>query len=424
MIIFDPDREYYADQRLLKPEDFLGIIQGILGVIGVTRVARITDLDRVGIPVYSTIRPSAARGAVSVYSGKGINDVHARISAIMEGVERCLAEPPSISNDLKKLKKKENGNITGTYADVSRKFAVVDPKLLGLPKPVDSNIIEWMQGWDIVQEKEVMVPANSVYHPYFPAMGTVQLFRSNTNGLAAGAAIEDAVLHGLFEVIERDALSIAQAKKKPGKQISLSEKDGMAYEFFNKLENAGIAVKLWLLDSDIAVPTVAAALDDTVLRDPALLVMGAGAHLDPKIAVLRALTEAAQSRVIQIQGAREDTTREKMVRAIGYDKIRESNRFWFMAAKEKIRLSDIPDASGKRPVENIKKTLEFLKTAADRVIVVDLSREEIPVPAVRVIVPGLEMYWVDTERKGERVLGKTRGSPIMSSRRGSASPLS
>ncbi len=417
MIRLDPDKEYRADQRLLKPEDFLGIIQGILGIIGITRVARITDLDRVGVPVYSTIRPSAARGAVSVYSGKGVSDVHAKISAIMEGVERCLAEPPAISNDLRKLKKKDEVNVAGTYADVGRKYAVVDPRLLCLPKPLDSNMIEWIQGWDIVQDRAVMVPANSVYHPYFPAMGTVQLFRSNTNGLAAGAAMEDAVLHGLFEVIERDALSIAQAKRKPGKEILLSEEDGVAYEFYKRFEDTGITVKLWLLGSDIAVPTVAAALDDTVLRDPALLVMGAGAHLDPKIAAMRALTEAAQSRVIQIQGAREDTTREKMVRAIGYDKIRESNRFWFMDAKEKIRLSEITDASCKRPVENIKKTLEFLKTSADQVIVVDLSRAEIPVPAVRVIVPGLEMYWVDTERKGERIKSKMRGSLIKSSRK-------
>jgi len=69
-----------------------------------------------------------------------------------------------------------------------------------------------------------------------------------------------------------------------------------------KLEDAGIKVKIWLLDSDVNIPTVVVALDDMVLKDPALLVMGAGSHLSPEIAVTRALTEAAQSRVVQIHG--------------------------------------------------------------------------------------------------------------------------
>jgi len=78
--------------------------------------------------------------------------------------------------------------------------------------------------------------------------------RSNTNGLASGNTIEEAILHGLLEVIERDSLSIAEYTRNPGKEIALTEKDGLNYKLKRKLEEAGIKVKLWLLDSDMIFP--------------------------------------------------------------------------------------------------------------------------------------------------------------------------
>jgi YcaO-like protein with predicted kinase domain len=101
--------------------------------IGVTRIADITNLDRLGIPIFSAIRPSAARGAISIYSGKGSTEQRARISAVMESFERCLAERPGI-----------NANIAGgisapalveSYAKARENFNVMDPKGLLLPQP-------------------------------------------------------------------------------------------------------------------------------------------------------------------------------------------------------------------------------------------------------------------------------------------------
>ena len=63
-----------------------------LPAAGITRVADITDLDRIGIPVFSSIRPMADRGAISVYNGKGATPTEARVSAMMEGLERYSAE--------------------------------------------------------------------------------------------------------------------------------------------------------------------------------------------------------------------------------------------------------------------------------------------------------------------------------------------
>ena len=260
-------------------------------------------------------------------------------------------------------------------------------------------------GHDIMNDVEVFVPSNAVFHPYIPRDGN-KLFRSNTNGLASGNTIEESVLHGLLEVIERDALSIAEYTRNPGKEIALSEIDGINYQLKAKMEETGIQVKLWLLDSDVDIPTVVAALDDTVLKDPALLVMGAGSHLSPEIAVTRALTEAAQSRVVQIHGAREDTDREKVVRTFGYEHMKKLNSYWYEDL-EIVHLDEMKDKSSDTPAANIDTVLSSLDGVADGAIIVDLSRG-VEVPVIRAIIPMFELYTLDRERKGERIKKKKK----------------
>ncbi|HOA69070.1 MAG TPA: YcaO-related McrA-glycine thioamidation protein [Methanosarcina thermophila] len=368
---------------------------------GVTRIADITNLDRLGIPIFSAIRPSAAKGAISIYSGKGSTEQRARISAIMESFERCLAERPGLNADI------EDGisapSLVESYNVAKESYTVIDPATLLLPQPyLPQSLCEWVGAYDLINGEEVFVSANAVYHPYDAPGQCQKLFLSNTNGLASGNVIEEAILHGLLEVIERDAISIAQFSRNLGKEIVLTEEDGYLYELSSKFKNAGIELKVWLVPTDTGIPTVIAVTDDVKLKDPALLVMGAGSHLKPEIAVARAITEAAQSRVVQIQGAREDTDRESFIRSIGYDRMKRLNKFWFEEG-EKISLSEVLDLSKKSPAENIDVVLEKLKGIAERALVVDLSREEVNVPVVRVIIPGFELFTIDRDRKGKRI---------------------
>lgn len=405
-IKFDQNIKYIeGTQRVLDPETTLANTTKLLPRIGVTRIANITDLDRVGIPVFSAIRPSAAHGAISIYSGKGATETNARISAIMESFERCLAEQPEVSINLSGVALNAQ-RVTDTYESLSESCPALYPDALLLPQPFSRlTSLEWVLGHDIMNDIEVFVPANAVFHPYDPQNGN-KFFRSNTNGLASGNTIEEAVLHGLLEVIERDALSIAEFTRNPGREIILSESDGLNFELKRKMEEAGITVKLWLLDSDIDIPTVVAALDDTVLKDPALLVMGAGAHLSPEIAIARALTEAAQSRVVQIHGAREDTDRERVVRTFGYDHMKKMNSYWYQEL-ESVRADELKDSSSNTPAANINTVLERLDGIADGAIIVDLSRG-VDVPVVRAIIPMFELYTLDRERKGERIRKKKK----------------
>lgn len=385
-------KAYFIDtHRVMPPKETLKRINAIVPNVGVTRIADISGLDRVGIPVFSAIRPSAADGAISVYAGKGTTEAEARVSVIMEAIERFAAEVENFKATL----------VFGSFNELRDDYNVLSPQSLILPGSFPSETpIEWYQSWDLLNNEDVLVPANAVFHPYTPTRGRWQLFRSNTNGLASGNVMEEAIFHGLMEVIERDALSIAEANRDPG--AGLEARSGIIYELVHKFNAKGVAIKLWYLKADTGIPTVVAASDDERLRDPALLVIGAGTHMDPTIAAIRALTEVAQSRVTQIHGAREDTDRESLTRRIGYERMKRLNNHWFKEPDEVLSLENIHNIATTSLDGDIKAALNLLESVVERVIVSNITVDAIGVPAVRVIVPSFEVYFIDKERIGLR----------------------
>jgi len=377
--------------RVVPPEETLARVEKLLPDIGVTRVAEISGLDRIGIPVYSAIRPGSDKGAISVYAGKGATPVEAKVSVIMESIERYSSEMH---------REDKNKILMGTYEEVSETHTAIDPQSLILPGMLmPSTRLEWYEGYDLMGKKEVRVPCNAVFHPYNSSF--TRLFRSNTNGLASGNTLEEAIFHGLMEVVERDALSLAEATRNPGSAIKVEADDGIAFDLYSKFGKNNIDVRLWYLPTDSGIPTVLAAADDRELLDPALLVMGVGTHLDARIAMLRALTEVAQSRATQIHGGREDADRDKIMRSIGYDRMKRMNRHWYAEASETVVLKELPDLSTSSHKGDIQKSVKMLKGIAGGVIVSDLTRS-VGVPVVRVTTPGLEMFAIDRERMGDR----------------------
>ena len=417
-IEINPEIKYQpGTQRVFDYKKTLSNIENILPDIGVTELKEITHLDRVGIPVVTATRPSAGQGAITVYSGKGVTEIQARISAIMESVERCFAEIPETNVDFRD-KPVNTDRVNETYENLDGANAI-NPETLLLPEPLTPDLrLEWSSGWDILNDKEALVPTNAIYHPYTRGMF---LFRSNTSGLASGNTIEEAIVHGLLEVIERDAISIAEYSRNVGTEIILQEDDGEVYDLKNKFESNGIPVKLWLLPSITGIPIVVAALDDIKTKDPTMLVMGAGAHLSPEHAIFRALTEAAQFRLAQISGAREDVQkRSGFVVGAGYERMKRMNKFWYEDG-DVTTLQEISDLSSNTPAGSIRTIVERLRLcgAAEHVIIVDISQPWIDVPVIRAIIPTFELYIVDRERIGERAseARKERGREAMRARR-------
>jgi ribosomal protein S12 methylthiotransferase accessory factor len=391
-----PVTYFGCTHRAIPPERTIENVEGKLRSAGVTRIAEITHLDRLGIPVYSAIRPGAAEGAVSIYAGKGATKSQAKASAMMEAFERYSAEINAEDAQLFE---------TGLYGEID---GAINPESLILPhqtyKP-DETRLDWVKAVEITDDEEYLVPVNAIYHPYIPQGGSM-LFKSNTNGLASGNRIEEAVYHGITEVVERDAWSIFESKKKSrGEVVCEGTENPLIREMLYKFDQSEIDVRLLDLTADVDITTIAAVADDTVLRDPALLSLGVGTHLNPEVAVIRALTEVAQSRATQIHGTREDTNRADFMRKAGYERMKRINKHWFSDSHKLVDISSLEDKSKPTFKEDIETCVDILKkNGFKRIYYTDLTRREIEIPVARVIIPGMEVYSVDTERVGKRLI--------------------
>ena len=405
-----PIKFFKGTHRIRDPKETIEINEKKLRTAGITRLTEITDLDRVKIPVFSAIRPTAQSGGVSVYAGKGATVEQAKASAMMEGFERYSAE---------RQDKDSERTFVDTYNNIKNGLSNVDnaldPRDLLLPKNygnenVENSRLEWIEAEDIISEESIYVPSNAVFHPYIPTRDVspspIAIFKGNTNGLASGNIIEESVLHGIFEVVERDAWSIFELTKRNKKEINQDNIDNdIINELLDKFASQGIDIKLMDITADLKITTIAASADDTVLKDPALLTLGVGTHLNPEVAVIRALTEVAQSRATQIHGTREDTIRADFMRKSGYEHMKRMNKHYFQKEEETINLADIEDKSSHSIKKDIETSIEEVqKVGFNQVLYTDLTRKEIGINVARVIIPKAELYSLDEERLGSRAL--------------------
>ena len=386
--------------RTVLPEETLERAIPLLEKAGMDPLEDITDRDNLGIPVYSVYRKKTAKGTFGNYNGKGATPEQAKASAVMEALERYSAEL------------RESDEIAyGTMQQMRDSgMPFVEPADLILPARimgmVESAEIAWTMCYDIMRGEDVWVPACAVFYPYYPD-GDLQLFRFHTNGIAAGNTIEEAILHAMFEVIERDAWSIAESFNRTNADVIIEDDGSVPAMLLKKFEEAGIKIRLKDLTTDVGVTTIGASSDDIRTKDPEMLDIGVGTHLNPEIAAIRALTEVAQSRTTHKHGLKVNAELQKRTREMGYEKVKEANALWYNDSKKGIRLKEMKDEATEYVLDDIEVVLGKLMDAGfDRVIIADLTRPEIGVPAVRVIIPGMEVSTMDSEREGLRAWGR------------------
>jgi len=384
-----PKRYFFDTHRTLTPVETLRRVETLTDKVGISRIEDITGRDKLNIPVYLAHRPGTEAGAAPVHTGKGLTGDQARVSVLMEAIERYSAE----------IKEEDRAKFRFESYNEGNSENKVEPSSLilsALSKVTPDSRIEWCEGYDLMAEEEVLLPANAVYHPYTTTRGG-RLFRSDSNGIASGNNLEEAIFHGMMEVIERDALSYAEIKKDAGKRIAIEEDDGLIYELKERFNSQGIGTYFRYIPTDVGFPTVVLALDSPE-KDANLLVYGAGTHSDPRIAAIRAITEAAQSRLMQI-------VKGSGITPVDYETVKRMNRHWFETKdgdKDAVRLSELPYLATDTIDGDIKIALERLRAIEKRVLVVDLTREEIGIPVVRVVIPGFEVYARNPERLGHR----------------------
>ncbi len=385
--------------RTIPPEETLKRVLPLLEGAGMGMPENITGWDNLGIPVFSIDRAETAIGKPKYYNGKGVTVEQAEASAVMECIERYSAEM-----------RESDEVVVGTYETAKSAMLAVDPADLILPLNIldiyRDKDIAWTQGFEMFRGEHILVPACAVYYPYYPK-DDLQLFRWHTNGIASGNTMEEAILHALFEDIERDAWSIAEYQDRTYADILIRDKDSVPGKLIQKFEEQGIEVHLKDLTNDLGVPTIGAAADDTRTKDPELLTIGVGTHLNPEIAAIRAITEVAQSRTTHKHGMKINAQLQKTSRELGYQKIKEINHMWYGRNDTQIYLEDMKDLSTPYVLDDIEIVLgKLMECGFDKVIAMDLTRPELGVPSVRMIVPGLEVWTMDNERMGPRLEGR------------------
>lgn len=395
-----------GSHRTCSVDETLAQILPIKHKFGITRVANVTGLDRVGLPVVIAVRPNARSIAVS--QGKGRTLDHAKASAVMEAIEIWHAEHF------------DKPVFFASAADLLERHKFVDlhqlPRTYGrIPKRTER--LHWVKAVELFSEQVMLVPLEMIHadftHPFPPGAGC---FPSSTNGLASGNHILEAICHGICEVIERDALSVwhhGSFELQQASRLQLETiNDALALDALQKFRSAGLECAVWDVTSDIGVATFLC-----VVREPSVdaghLGLGSGTHPDRAVALLRALNEAAQTRLNYISGAREDLTVEEYSVA-GRRQKTEAFSELLAEGPQCHRFDQVPTSVN----DHLKADLNWLKknlrrAGIEQVAVVDLSREEFKVPVVRVIIPGLEApHDDDTYVPGARAKRAANGKQV------------
>ena len=288
--------------RVLTPVETLAAMRPRLLDFGITRLARLTGLDEIGIPVWAAIRPNAATLAVS--QGKGVDDAAAAASAMMEAVEVATAE----RRDLPHL------TLSPSAMAASGRRAALLTELLrvGASPPASDEPIDWVEGFDLMDAAPDWDPIDA--DRLGEAAARARYWQS-TDGLASGNVLWEAAFHGLCERIERDALtlwSLAGDAEVAGRCCDPRDFDDPELAALSaKIEAAGLRLRLFDISTDVAIPVCFATISPPLDSDPTRwrhfdLQSGSGCHPDLARAAIRAVTEAAQSRLTAISGARDD----------------------------------------------------------------------------------------------------------------------
>jgi YcaO-like protein with predicted kinase domain len=372
--------------RARQPAEMLAAVRPLLALAGITRLANITGLDRIGIPVYVGARPNAR--ILSQSAGKGITLELAELSAAMEGIELFHAEVA------------QPETMTRPYAELAREHTMVAIDQLPLSRhSLFSPAIaeQWTFGWDLIQSQEVAVPLDCVVLPARTmSLSKLFAFQTTSNGVASGCELVEALAVGLLEVIERDAVAAAKgAAEWFGRPIPRVDLEAVAHyplarELLEQFEDAGVRALMYDCTVDTRVPVFLTLLYDTRERRIGLA-EGSGAHLDPELALVRSLTEAAQSRAVAIAGARDDRFEPDLLRVRLTDSRRRIEEL--EAQPCSVDLHECTSMAAQTFSEDVACILDQLVHAGfGRAIVVDLTLPEFreTLSVVRVIVPGMD----------------------------------
>ena len=374
---------------------------------GISEVTEITHQDCLGVPVFVSVRPKA-RGDVFTF-GKGLEPVDAEVGAYMEAIEYFFAEPGA-------------GNLAthwGTAREVAGSERAPDAILDFAPMfqrsaDLDAPLL-LVSVHDIQNQDECFLPAELVYYPA-PEVGQ-SLFGASTNGLASGNSVLEASYQAFVELIERDIWSFEFVRP----TSILVDKDSMPDDVGDIIERAernGLQLKVRTIANTYGIPFFAAFLFDPKNPSRKFFNGGWGCDLDRSIALMRAVTEVAQSRLAFIHGGRREPA--KLVMPRSPDAAKEEAMLVgkqmqdVSDAKSVTSFSDISDLAAQG---SLSQQFDALIACLRRVTAKPIYRfvytpDDAPLQVVRLVVPLLENFKETRIRIGRRLKSAIDASSV------------
>lgn len=365
--------------RVQTPERTLAQIRGVARDAGVTRLADITGLDRLGLPVFQAIRPLSRN--ISVTSGKGLTRAQAQVSALMEAIETWHAERVAIPA------------IEATVGAMRRELPYAPEMLPGRLAPRSSGRLRddarlsWIPATALATGASTWVPRELAHLDFRVSNEPIlPTFAASSNGLASGMSRDEALLHALCEVVEREsAVDGAAAWRDAARGIRGDSIPMPIAGLLERIARAGVHWRVVNLTGAIGLP----CFEVHLIEDGLPPSRGLGAHVDREVALTRALTEAAQARVVRIAGGRDDLYRELYL-------ARASENAELLRVESAGRYADVSSVA----VSTMREAMETVVVRIHRhtgasPLVVDIARTDVApdatvgVNVLLVIAPGL-----------------------------------
>jgi bacteriocin biosynthesis cyclodehydratase domain-containing protein len=410
-------KRYTADggHRICPPHETLARLEPFVGPIA----GIVPDIEKVptpeGMHVYAAtqifggeptdLRVNRVLGRPSGACGKGASDLQAKVSCLAEAVERyscgyfgdeprrqaridLLGEPALNPPDLLQFSEAQ-------YRDRETTNAVNGRGYNWVPAPFDTGReIDWTPAWSLTFQRTVWLPSAFCYFRY-PVPADHEFCVADSNGCAAGNTLEEAILQGFLELVERDACALWWYNRlcRPGIDLA-----SFNHPFFDAMvaQSDCYGRELVALDltSELGIPVVMAI--SWRRSDGGRIHLGLGSHLEPRLAVSRALAELNQSAAFDLPNPK-DAAQDQAIDANHRRWLREAtaeNQSYLHPAPGSLKpASEFRDRSTCDLRDDIVSCVEQLSQQSLEMIVVQHTRPGIGFPVARVVVPGLRHFW-------------------------------
>ncbi len=340
-------------------------------------------------------------------AGKGTTDLQARASGLCEGLERYSG----VFRGDETRRKARFGDLAGAidlndcllFSDRQYRerdaINAQDSPYNFVPLPFDANAeIEWSPVWSLTRQRVRYLPTAFCYYDC-PHPNEHQFCIADSNGCAAGNTIEEAILQGFLELVERDSVALWWYNRVSRPRVDLNSFDEpylqTLTESLSSLQREMLVIDL---TSDLEIP-VFAAWSRNIGPGPEQIILGFGAHLDARIALLRAVTEMNQmlSYVLAApldKGRREHVTDRETVEWLNSATVKNQP---YLMPDSSAGLRTAADYSRERKTDDVAEDVRAGQALVEglglEMLVLDQTRPEIGLPVVKVIVPGLRHFW-------------------------------